>query len=102
MTGSFDRGGGTLRVEFGSALINNADLGWDYLNARRYDKAVAQWLSDDRDRFSLYLAHYHSSEALQLKGQLTEAIAEYRAAVELNDDPISARVSWPGVCACRR
>jgi len=26
---------------------------------------------------------------LQLKGQLTEAIAEYRTAVELNDDPIA-------------
>src|SRR5207244_4846454 len=34
-----------------------------------------------------YLAHYYLGEGLQFKGQLAEAIAAYRKAVELNDDP---------------
>src|SRR3989442_4148087 len=34
-----------------------------------------------------YLAHYYLGEVLQLKGQLTEAIAEYKKAAELDDDP---------------
>ena len=34
-----------------------------------------------------YYAHWHLGMALQLKGQLNEAIAEYRKAVDLNDDP---------------
>ena len=71
------------------SLINNADLGWDYLNARRYDEAVAQWRKTIEIDSHFYLAHYYLGEALQLKGQLTEAIAEYRAAVELNDDPLA-------------
>ena len=71
------------------SLINNADLGWDYLNARRYDEAVAQWRKTIEIDSHFYLAHYYLGEALQLKGQVTEAIAEYRAAVELNDDPLA-------------
>lgn len=71
------------------SLINNADLGWDYLNARRYDEAVAQWRKTIEIDSHFYLAHYYLGEALQLKGQLTEAIAEYRAAVELNEDPLA-------------
>ena len=34
-----------------------------------------------------YLAHWTLGQVWQLKGQLNEAIAEYRKAVELNDDP---------------
>ena len=71
------------------SLINNADLGWDYLNARRYDEAIAQFRKTIEIDSHFYLAHYYLGEALQLKGQLTEAIAEYRAAVELNDDPLA-------------
>ncbi len=34
-----------------------------------------------------YLTHWDLGQVWQLKGQLNEAIAEYRKAVELNDDP---------------
>jgi adenylate cyclase len=71
------------------SLINNADLGWVYFNARRYEEAIAQLRKTIEIDSHFYLAHYYLGEALQLKGKLTEAIAEYRTAVELNDDPLA-------------
>lgn len=71
------------------SLINNADFGWVYFNARRYDEAIAQLHKTIEIDSHFYLAHYYLGEALQLKGQLTAAISEYRAAVELNDDPVA-------------
>jgi tetratricopeptide (TPR) repeat protein len=41
------------------SLINNSDLGWDYLNARRYDEAVAQWRKTIEIDSHFYLAHYY-------------------------------------------
>jgi TolB-like protein/Tfp pilus assembly protein PilF len=89
--GQFDRAiaEGKRAVELDPlSLINNADLGGNvYFNSRRYDEAIAQLRKtiDIDPRF--YLAHYYLGQAFQLKGQLTEAIAEYQKAVELNDDP---------------
>ena len=71
------------------SLINNADLGWNYINARRYDEAIAQLRKTIEIDSHFYLAHYYLGEGLQLKGKLAEAIAEYRTAVELNDDPLA-------------
>ena len=71
------------------SLINNADLGWDYFNPRRYDEAIAQYRKTIDIDSHFYLAHYYLGEALLLKGQLTEAIAEYRRAIELSDDPLA-------------
>jgi tetratricopeptide (TPR) repeat protein len=71
------------------SLINNADLGWDYINARRYDEAIAQCRKTVEIDSHFYLARYYLAEGLQLKGKLTEAIVEYRAAVDLNDDPLA-------------
>jgi tetratricopeptide (TPR) repeat protein len=34
-----------------------------------------------------YFTHYMLGQALELKGQLPEAMAEYQQAIELNDDP---------------
>jgi TolB-like protein/class 3 adenylate cyclase/Tfp pilus assembly protein PilF len=69
------------------SLINNADLGWLYFNARRYNEAEAQARKTLEMDSRFYLAHYYLGEVLQLKGQLTEAIAEYKKAAELDDDP---------------
>jgi len=70
------------------SLINNADLGGNvYLNARRYDEAIAQLRKTIEIDPRFYLAHYYLGQAFQLQGQLTEAIAEYQRAVELDDDP---------------
>jgi tetratricopeptide (TPR) repeat protein len=70
------------------SLINNADLGGNvYFNARRYDDAIAQLRKTIEIDPRFYLAHYYLGQAFQLKGKLTEAIAEYQKAVELDDDP---------------
>src|SRR6266498_795177 len=88
--GQFDRAikEGKRAVELDPlSLINNADLGWLYFNARRYNEAEAQARKTLEMDSHFYLAHYYLGEVLQLKGQLTEAIAEYKKAAELNDDP---------------
>jgi TolB-like protein/Tfp pilus assembly protein PilF len=70
------------------SLIDNADLGGNvYFNARRYDEAIAQLRKTIEIDPRFYLAHYYLGQAFQLKGQLTEAIAEYQKAVALDDDP---------------
>jgi len=70
-------------------MINNADFGNDYYYARRYDEAIAQLRKTIEIEPRFYLAHYYLAQALQLKGQLPEAIAVYRKAVELDDDPFA-------------
>ncbi len=88
--GQFDRAitEGKRAVELDPlSLINNADLGWLYFNARRYNEAEAQARKTLEMDSHFYLAHYYLGEVLQFKGQLTEAIAEYKKAAELNDDP---------------
>jgi TolB-like protein/Tfp pilus assembly protein PilF len=70
------------------SLINNADLGGNvYFNSRRYDEAIAQLRKTIEIDPRFYIAHYYLGQAFQLKGQLTEAIAEYQKAVDLDDDP---------------
>jgi len=88
--GQFDRAitEGKRAVELDPlSLINNADLGWLYFNARRYNEAEAQARKTLEMDSRFYLAHYYLGEVLQFKGQLTEAIAEYKKAAELDDDP---------------
>jgi TolB-like protein/Flp pilus assembly protein TadD len=90
--GRFDRAvsEGKRAVELDPlALINNADLGWIYINARRYDDAISQLRKTIEIDPRFYLARYYLGQALQLKGQPKEGMAEYRVAVELNDDPIA-------------
>jgi adenylate cyclase len=88
--GQFDRAitEGKRAVELDPlSLINNADLGWLYFNARRYNEAEARARKTLEIDSHFYLAHYYLGEVLQFKGQLTEAIAEYKKAAELDDDP---------------
>jgi len=88
--GQFDRAikEGKRAVELDPlSLINNADLGWLYFNARCYNEAEAQARKTLEMDSHFYLAHYYLGEVLQFKGQLTEAIAEYKKAAELDDDP---------------
>jgi Flp pilus assembly protein TadD, contains TPR repeats len=69
------------------SLIINADLGQDFFYARRYDEAIAHLRKTIEMDPRFYFAHWVLGTALQLKGQLSDAIAEYSKAVELNDDP---------------
>ncbi len=90
--GQFDRGlaEGKRAIELDPlSLICNADLCWVYFNARRYDEAEAQARKTLEMDPQFYVAHYYLGEALQFKGKLTEAIAEYQKSIELNHDPFS-------------
>jgi TolB-like protein/Tfp pilus assembly protein PilF len=88
--GQFDRaiaeGKRALELDPLSVIIT-ADLGADYLVARRYDEAIEQFHKaiDLDPRF--YYVHWNLAEALEMKGNMREALAEYKKAVELDDDP---------------
>jgi serine/threonine-protein kinase len=71
------------------SLICNADLSWVYLNARRYNEAEAQARKTLEMDSRFYMAHYYLGGALQFKGKLADAIAEYQKSIELNNDPFS-------------
>jgi TolB-like protein/Tfp pilus assembly protein PilF len=89
--GDFDRAvaSGKRAIELDPlSLINNADLGWVYFCARRYDEAIAQARRTLEMDPRFYTARYYLGNALQLKGNLNEAAAEYEKAAELDDDPV--------------
>ena len=69
------------------SLVINTDLGEVYVWARQYDKAIEQLRKTIQMDPRFYYAHWTLGIALQLNGQLSEAIAEYRTAADLNDDP---------------
>ncbi len=88
--GQFDRAiaEGKRAVELDPlSLIINADLGADYLSARRVDEAIAQFHKTIEMDPRFYYARWNLAEALELKGQLREAFAEYKKAVDLDNDP---------------
>jgi serine/threonine-protein kinase len=69
------------------SLIINADLGATYMNARRPDDAIDQLRRTLQLDPGFYYAHWNLGTALELKGAVESAIAEYQKARELNDDP---------------
>ena len=90
VTGEFDRAiaEGKRAVELDPlSLVINTDLAVGYTMARRYPEAIEQFnkiLAMD-PRF--YYARWTFGLALQCNGQLPEAIAQYKKAAELTDDP---------------
>ena len=91
VTGEFDRAiaEGKRAVELDPlSLVVNTDLAVGYTMARRYPEAIEQFnkiLAMD-PRF--YYARWTFGLALQCNGQLPEAIAQYKKAAELTDDPL--------------
>jgi TolB-like protein/tetratricopeptide (TPR) repeat protein len=69
------------------SLIINADLGTNYLYARRYDEAIAQLRKTLEMDPGFYYAHSNLGQALEAKGALEAAIEEYQKSRSLNDDP---------------
>jgi tetratricopeptide (TPR) repeat protein len=69
------------------SLIINADLGQDFMLARRYDEAIDQLRKTLTLDPRFYYARWTLGEALQMRGQLREAMAEYEKAAEITDDP---------------
>ena len=91
MIGEFDRAiaEGNRAVELDPlSLIINADLGQDFMLARRYDEAIEQLRKTLAMDPRFYYARWTLGECLQMKGQLTEAMAEYQKAAEITDDPV--------------
>jgi TolB-like protein/Tfp pilus assembly protein PilF len=91
MVGEFDRAiaEGSRAVELDPlSLIINADLGQDFMLARRYDEAIDQLRKTLAMDPRFYYARWILGEALQMKGQLPEAMAEYGKAAEITDDPM--------------
>jgi TolB-like protein/Flp pilus assembly protein TadD len=70
------------------SLIINADLGYDYIYARRYDQAIEQLRKTIEMDQSFYYAHRLLGQAYDLKGSFPEALAEYQKAGQLSDDPL--------------
>src|SRR6266404_5224720 len=71
------------------SLVINADTSWIYFSARRYDEAETQVRKTLEIGPQFFLAHYYLGEVLQFKAHLSEAIAEFQKAFELNNDPYS-------------
>src|SRR4029077_14383763 len=91
MIGEFDRAiaEGKRAVELDPlSLIINADLGQDFMLARRYDEAIEQLHKTLAMDPRFYYARWTLGECLKMKGQLTEAMAEYQKAAEITDDPV--------------
>ena len=68
--------------------IIGLSLGAVYTRARRYDEAIAQLRETVEMHPEFYWGHRFLGWTLELKGATGEAIAEYRKAFELNDDPV--------------
>jgi adenylate cyclase len=72
------------------SIVINADLGETFFYARRFDESVAQLRKTlEIDPTSFY-PHYNLGIALQAKGDLSGAIAEYEKAKQLTDNPTVA------------
>ena len=69
------------------SLIINTNLGEAYIYAHRHDDAIGQLRKTVEMDAGFYFTHYILGNALELKGQLPEAMAEYQRAIALNDDP---------------
>jgi TolB-like protein/Tfp pilus assembly protein PilF len=66
--------------------VINSDLGENLINARRYDEAIAQLQKTVDIDPTFHFARYNLGKALQLKGDVPAAIAEYEKAQQFNED----------------
>jgi tetratricopeptide (TPR) repeat protein len=72
------------------SLIYNTDLGVTLILARRYDEGIERLQRVLELDPNFYYAHYNLGLALELRGDLAGAIAKYKRARELSDDPVPA------------
>jgi TolB-like protein/Tfp pilus assembly protein PilF len=89
-SGRFDEGiaEGKRAVELDPlSLVINADLGMTYVFARRYDEGITQLRKTIEMDPGYYFAHLNLGQALEMKADRDAAIAEYKKARTLNDDP---------------
>jgi TolB-like protein/Flp pilus assembly protein TadD len=70
------------------SIIINADVGGVLFNARRYDEAIQQLRKTVEMDPGFYYARWGLGQALEMKGMISEAMAQYQKAAALNDDPL--------------
>ena len=70
------------------SLIINADVGTILIDARLYDQAIEQLRKTLTMDPHFYYARWNLGQALELKGDLPHAKAEYEKTVALTDDPL--------------
>src|SRR5436190_1980248 len=70
------------------SVVINVDLGTTFYYARRYEEAAAQLRKTLGIDPTDFYAHYNLGIALQAKGDLSGAIAEYEKAKQLGDNPL--------------
>jgi len=70
------------------SIIINADLGNTLFSAHRYDEAIEQLRKTVEMEPDFYYAHWNLGQALEMKGLIKEAQAEYEKAISLDDDPV--------------
>jgi TolB-like protein/Tfp pilus assembly protein PilF len=71
------------------SLIVNADLAFNYLQARRFDEALAQSRRTLEIDPSFHVVRGYGALAMQFKGQLANALPEFRIAAGITDEPFS-------------
>ena len=70
------------------SLIINANLGFAYIHARRFDEAIAQLRKTVEMDGEFYYARFTLAEALELNGAIPEATADYQKTISISDDPV--------------
>ena len=68
------------------SLVINSNLGWAYIHLGRLDEAIAQLRKTVEMDGAFYYARYTLAEALELKGLIPDATAEYQKTIAITDD----------------
>jgi TolB-like protein/Tfp pilus assembly protein PilF len=71
------------------SLVINTNLGVAFMHAQRWDEAISQLRKTLDMNGSFYFARWSLGAALEDKGELAAAMAEYQKAMALIDDPIA-------------
>src|SRR6516225_2159549 len=67
------------------SIIINADLGNTLFSVRRYDEAIEQLRKTVEMEPDFYYARWNLGQALEMKGLIKEAEAEYEKAIALDN-----------------
>ncbi len=75
------------------SLVINTNLGVAFMHAGDWDKAISQLRNTLEMNGSFYFARWSLGSALEGKGELSAAMAEYEKAMASSDDPIAPAYS---------
>ena len=68
------------------SLVISSNLGWAYIHLGRLDEAIVQLRKTVEMDGAFYYARYTLAQALELKGLIPEATAEYQKTIAITDD----------------